>query len=97
MFGRMMIEPIVQIDPRVDLQTAVAALIKVAENVDIVRWKAPGTRSILKDEQFGGYSVRQLEMLLKDCKFLDLIERPGPWRTGLSWQVLPEIPPETTV
>ena len=38
MFGRMMIEPVVQVDPCVDLQTAVAALIKVAENVEIVRW-----------------------------------------------------------
>ena len=33
-----MIEPVVQIDPCVDLQTAVAALIKVAENVAIARW-----------------------------------------------------------
>jgi hypothetical protein len=36
-----------------------------------------------EDQQFGGYSVSQLEMLLKDCKFLDLIERPELWRTGL--------------
>jgi hypothetical protein len=40
----MMIEPVVQIDPCVDLQTAVAALIKVAENVEIVRWiELPGS------------------------------------------------------
>ena len=38
MFGPMMIEPVVQLDRSVDLQTAVAALIKVAENVQIVRW-----------------------------------------------------------
>ena len=38
MFGRMMVEPVVQVDPGVGLQVAVAALIKVAENVDIVRW-----------------------------------------------------------
>jgi hypothetical protein len=38
MFGRMMIEPVVQVDPVVDLQTAVAALIKAAEDVEIVRW-----------------------------------------------------------
>jgi hypothetical protein len=30
-----------------------------------------------EDEQFGGYSVTQLEMLLKECSFLDLVERPG--------------------
>jgi len=33
-----MVEPLAQIDPGVDLQTAVAALLKVAENVEIVRW-----------------------------------------------------------
>ena len=38
MFGRMMVEPVVQLDPGVDLQTAIATLIKVAENVEIVRW-----------------------------------------------------------
>ena len=30
------------------------------------------------DEQFGGYSVSQLEQLLRQCQFLDLVERPGP-------------------
>jgi hypothetical protein len=30
-----------------------------------------------EDEQFGCYSVSQFEKLLKDYKFLDLIERPG--------------------
>jgi len=38
MFGRMMVEPVVQIDLGVDLQTAVAALLKAAENVEIVCW-----------------------------------------------------------
>ena len=38
MFGRMMIEPVVQVDPTIDLHTAVARLIKVTENVEIVRW-----------------------------------------------------------
>ena len=38
MFGRMMVEPIVQVDPGVNLQTAIAALTKVTESVDIVRW-----------------------------------------------------------
>ena len=38
MFGRMMIEPIVQVEPNADLPAAVAALIKVTENVEIVRW-----------------------------------------------------------
>ncbi|MGA3314860.1 MAG: hypothetical protein ABSC64_00320 [Candidatus Korobacteraceae bacterium] len=125
MFGRMMVEPVVQVDAGVDLQTAVATLIKVAENAEIVRWiELPATVLLFllvpgdsdsgavyvldrkkgiwyvvdfEDEQFGGYSVSQLEMLLKDCNFLDLIERPGLWRAGLPWIVLPETRPEAAV
>ena len=125
MFGRMMVEPVVQLGPGVDLQTAVATLIKVAENVEIVRWielpasvllfllvpgdPESGAAYVLdrkngtwysvdfEDEQFGGYSVSQLEMLLNDCKFLDLIERPGLWRAGLPWLVLLGKVPEAAV
>jgi hypothetical protein len=39
------------------------------------------------DKQYGGYSVIQLEELLKQCHFLDLAERPGLWRGSLSWYV----------
>jgi len=125
MFGRMMIEPVVQLDSGVDLQTAVATLIKVAENVEIVRWiefpasvllflLVPGDPDSgavyvldrkngtwysvdFGDEQFGGYSAGQLEMLLRDCNFLDVIERPGLWRSGLRWVVLPGMRPEVAV
>jgi len=38
MFGQMMVKPVVQLDPGVDLQTAAATLIRVAENVEVVRW-----------------------------------------------------------
>jgi hypothetical protein len=120
-----MIAPVVQVDPRMDLQTAVATLIKVADNVEIVRWielpasvllflLVPGDAESgavyvldrkkgtwysvdFEDEQFGGYSVNQLEMLLKECNFLDLIERPGLWRTGLPWVVLPGKAPEAAI
>ena len=125
MFGRMMVEPVVQLDPGVDLQAAIAELIKATENVEIVRWIELPTSVLLfllvpgdpdsgavyvldrkkgtwyavdfEDEQFGGYSVSQLEMLLRDCNFLDLIERPGLWRTGLQWVVLPGMVPEAAV
>ena len=125
MFGRMMVEPVVQIDLGVDLQTAVATLIKVAENVEIVRWielpasvllfllvpgdpesgafyvldRKKGTWYTVdfEDEQFGGYRVVQLDSLLNDCKFLDLIERPGLWPTGLRWVVMPGMRPEAAV
>ena len=125
MFGRMMIEPLVQVDPGADLQCAMAALVKVTETVEIVRWiefpasvllflVVPGDSDSgavyvldrkkgtwyavdFEDEQFGGYSVSQLETLLRDCNFLDLIERPGLWRAGLRWVVLPGMRPETAV
>ena len=38
MFGQMMVEPVVQLGPGVDLQTAVSALTAVAEDVEVVRW-----------------------------------------------------------
>ena len=47
-----------------------------------------------EDEQYGGYSVAQLEMLLNECNFLGLVERPGLLRTGLRWCVEPGKPPE---
>ena len=125
MFGRMMVEPIVQVEPGVNVQRAIAAVTKITENVDIVRWielpvsvllfllvpgdpdsgavyvldRKKGTWYAVdfEDEQFGGYSVSQLEMLLKECNFLDLIERPGLWRSGLRWVVTPGIQPETAV
>jgi len=125
MFGRMMVEPIVQVEPGVNVQRAIAAVTKITENVDIVRWielpvsvllfllvpgdpdsgavyvldRQKGTWYAVdfEDEQFGGYSVSELETLLKDCNFLDLIERPGLWRTGLPWVVSPGKPPEAAV
>ena len=125
MFGQMMVEPVVQLDPGVDLQTAITALLKAAENVKIVRWielpasvllfllvpgdpdsgavyvldRKKGTWYAVdfEDEQFGGYSVSHLETLLKECNLLDLIERPGLWRTGLRWVVLPGMVPEAAV
>ena len=125
MFGQMMIEPVVHVDPEADLQSAIGALVKVTETVELVRWielpasvllfllvpgdpdsgaayvldRKKGTWYAVdfEDEQFGGYSVSQLEMLLKECNFLDLIERPGLWRSGLRWVVTPGMRPETAV
>ena len=125
MFGRMIVEPILQIQPGSGLQTSVAALIKVAENPEIIRWMEfpnslllfllvpgdPNSGAVyvldrksgtwysvdFEDEQFGGYSVSQLEVLLKDCRFLDLVERPGLWRTGGPWMLSPGRTPEAAV
>jgi len=122
MFGRMMVEPIVQVEPGVNVQRAIAAVTKITEDVDIIelpvsvllfllvpgdpdsgavyvldRQKGTWYAVDFEDEQFGGYSVSELETLLKDCNFLDLIERPGLWRTGLPWVVSPGKPPEAAV
>lgn len=38
-----------------------------------------------EDEKFGGYSADDFERLVRECKFLDIVERPhllskrGPW------------------
>lgn len=125
MFGRMMIYPIVQLEPETNVQTAVASLIKLTETAEIVRWiefpvsvllflLVPGDPESgavyvldrkqrtwyavdFDDEQFGGYSVSQLEQLLRDCHFLDLVECPGLWRAGVTWCVEPGKPPEGRV
>ena len=125
MFGRMIVEPILQIQPGSGLQTSVAALIKVAENPEILRWiefphslllfllvrgdpesgavyvldRKKGTWYSVdfEDQQFSGYSVEEFEMLLKECSFLDLVERPGLWRTGLTWVLSPGKLPEAPV
>lgn len=125
MFGRMVVTPIVQLGADADLQAAITALLRAAENADIVRWiefpasvllfllvpgdpesgavyildRTQGTWYAVDfdDEQFGGYSVSQLEQLLRQCQFLDLVERPGLWRAGLSWRVEPGKPPEARV
>jgi hypothetical protein len=46
----------------------------------------PADTQVFK-KQYGGYSVSQLEELLKNCHFLDLVKRPAVWRTGLNWWV----------
>jgi hypothetical protein len=47
-----------------------------------------------EDDQFGGYSVSQLDQLLRECRFLDLLEHPALWQSGLRWCVEPGKPPE---
>jgi hypothetical protein len=49
------------------------------------------------DDQFGGYSVSQFDQLLRECRFLDLLERPALWQSGLKWQVKPGRLPEALI
>jgi len=113
MFGRMVIAPVLQLNPEPELNGAVTALLKTTETAEIVRWvefplsvlvfllvsgdpqsgavyvldRKKGTWYSVDfdDDQYGGYSVAQLEMLLRECDLLALVERPGLLRTGLPW------------
>jgi hypothetical protein len=38
MFGRLTVEPVVQVEPNIGLEAVVVALTKVAESVEIGRW-----------------------------------------------------------
>ena len=113
MFGRMVIAPVLQLNPEPELNGAVTALLKTTETAEIVRWVefplsvlvfllVPGDPQSgavyvldrrkgawysvdFDDDQYGGYSVAQLEVLLKECDLLALVEHPGLLRTGLPW------------
>lgn len=125
MFGRMQVSVVTQLTPKVDLHTAVAALLVATEQAEVVRWiefplalllflivpgdPASGAMYILdrkkgtwyavdfEDEQFGGYTAAQLEQLLRECRFLTLVECPGLWRGGVNWSVEPGKSPEARV
>lgn len=125
MFGRMVVAPVLEVNPELELNGAVTALLKTAESAELVRWiefplsvllflLVPGDPQSgavyvldrrkgtwysvdFDDEEYGGYSVAQLETLLKECDLLALVERPGLLRTGLPWVLVPGKPAETAV
>jgi len=49
------------------------------------------------DQVYGGYSLKQFEALLKGCRFLNLVERPGLLGTGLPWSLEMGKEPEVRV
>jgi hypothetical protein len=61
------------------------------------RWTGTWYSVDFDENQYGGYGVSHLEELLKDCHFLDLVERPGLWRTGINWWVESGKRPESRV
>ena len=87
----------------IELSAAVLLFLLVPEDPDsravlfLDRKKGTWYAVDFEDEQFGGYSRAQLESLLNDWKFLDLIERPGLWRTASPCVVLPGAAPEAAV
>jgi hypothetical protein len=46
-----------------------------------------------EDENFGGYSVSDFEQLVRECRFLDIVERPELLRSRVSWIVQPGVHP----
>ena len=48
-----------------------------------------------EDEQYGGYSIGEFEVLVREYDFLSLVERPGLLRGGLGWLLQPGEPAET--
>ncbi|MCI0622207.1 MAG: hypothetical protein L0387_11175 [Acidobacteria bacterium] len=47
-----------------------------------------------EDEKFGGYNVSDFEHLVRECKFLDIVERPHLLRRQGPWVVQPGSRPE---
>ncbi len=47
-----------------------------------------------EDEKFGGYTVSDFEKLVRDCRFLDLVERPHLLPGKNRWVVQPGLRPQ---
>jgi hypothetical protein len=50
-----------------------------------------------EDEQYGGYSLGDFDVLVRERDFLSLVERPGLLRSGLGWLLQPGKPAEMFV
>jgi hypothetical protein len=38
-----------------------------------------------EDEKFGGYNISDFEQLVRDCRFLDIVENPPLLRSKAQW------------
>jgi hypothetical protein len=46
-----------------------------------------------QDEKFGGYTVSDFDKLVRECRFLDIVERPNLLQSPNGWIVQPGIRP----
>ena len=46
-----------------------------------------------EDEKFGGYTVGDFDQLVRECRFLDIVERPRLLQRAKGWIVQPGIRP----
>jgi hypothetical protein len=47
-----------------------------------------------EDQNYGGYSVHDFEQLLRECKFLDIVQRPHLLRGQARWRIQPGTRPQ---
>ena len=48
------------------------------------------------DEKFGGYTVSDFDRLVRECRFLDIVERPHLLAGKNRWMVWPGLRPQQT-
>lgn len=46
-----------------------------------------------EDEKFGGYTVSDFDQLVRECRFLDIVERPDSLQSPDGWTVQPGASP----
>ncbi len=46
------------------------------------------------DEKFGGYTVSDFDRLVRECRFLDIVERPQLLPSQNRWVVQPDVRPQ---
>jgi hypothetical protein len=49
------------------------------------------------DEKFGGYTVSDFDRLVRECRFLDIVERPHLLAGKNRWMVRPGLRPQQSV
>jgi hypothetical protein len=47
-----------------------------------------------EDDKFGGYSLTDYEQLVRECRFLDIVESPGVLRARKPWTLQPGCRPQ---
>jgi hypothetical protein len=50
-----------------------------------------------EDEKFGGYTVNDFEKLIRDCRFLDLVEHPHLLSVKNGWVIQPGLRPQRSI
>jgi hypothetical protein len=46
------------------------------------------------DDKYGGYAARDFDRLVRECRFLDLVERPHLFAGADQWVIEPGLPPQ---